>query len=371
MVKYIYEINFLKKIINDDNAILTEQYNELTSKTKVKYKCKCSNEYIKSFNAIYKNGAYCKVCMNIVRLEKTKKTNLEKYGVENPFQSKEIKKKIKATNKEKYGVECPLQSQEIKDKVKQTCINKYGVENPSQSNIIKDKKNATYIEHYGIHPKKTEEVNKKYKQTCLDRYGVENTSQTNEVKEKIKNTFIQNYGGHPMFNELVKQKVKETCIERYGGYPAQNEEIKEKTKQFFIEKYGGYPKQNQEIMEKDQKNSKKYKKYTMPSGKIRNVQGFEPYALDELLKLYSEDQIVSERKYIPRIPYVYNTQQKYYFPDIFIPHENKIIEVKSTWTYELEKDKNIQKFNATKRKGYNFECWIYDYKGIKTSVEVS
>ena len=365
MVKYVYEINFLKKILYDDSAILIGNYDNLNSKTKISYNCKCGNEYKKSFNAIYMSGGYCKDCMNKVRLEKIKKTNLEKYGVENPFQSKEIIKKIKATNKEKYGVESPLQSQEIKNKVKQTCIYKYGVENISQSNIIKDKKNATYIEHYGMHPKKTEEVNEKYKQTCLDRYGVENTAQITEVKEKIKNTFIQNYGGHPMLNETIKQKVKDTCMEKYGGYPAQNEEIKEKARITCIERYGGYPNQNHEIMEKNQKNSKKYKKYTMPSGKVRNVQGFEPYALDELLNLYSEDQIISERKDIPRISYIYKNKQKYYFPDIFIPHENKIIEVKSTWTYELEKDKNIQKFDAAKAKGYLFECWTYDYKGIK------
>jgi hypothetical protein len=50
--------------------------------------------------------------------ENRKKTNLEKYGVENPFQSEEIKGKIKNANLEKYGVENPQQNKNIKEKTK-------------------------------------------------------------------------------------------------------------------------------------------------------------------------------------------------------------------------------------------------------------
>ena len=39
--------------------------------------------------------------------EKSKKTNLEKYGVDNPLKSEEIQEKIKKTLREKYGVDSP------------------------------------------------------------------------------------------------------------------------------------------------------------------------------------------------------------------------------------------------------------------------
>jgi hypothetical protein len=67
------------------------------------------------------------------------------------------------------------------------------------------------------------------------------------------------------------------------------------------------------------------------------------------------------------------TKQKVYFPDIYIPKQNLIIEVKSTYTYSKEYDKNIAKANATKNTGYNFEFWIYDGKGnkvVKTNLNV-
>ena len=39
------------------------------------------------------------------KLNKTKSTNMKKYGVENPAQSEIVKDRIKSTNMKKYGVE--------------------------------------------------------------------------------------------------------------------------------------------------------------------------------------------------------------------------------------------------------------------------
>ena len=57
-------------------------------------------------------------------IEKFKITSLEKFGVEFPGQSEEVKAKIRKTNLEHFGVECNLQSKDTQDKIKQTLINK-------------------------------------------------------------------------------------------------------------------------------------------------------------------------------------------------------------------------------------------------------
>lgn len=116
-------------------------------------------------------------------------------------------------------------------------------------------------------------------------------------------------------------------------------------------------------MEKAQKNSKKYKEYTMPSGAIRNVQGYEPFALDILNKLYTEDEIKTDRKDVPRIKYTANDKCRYYFPDIYIPSKNMIIEVKSTWTYKCKQDNIKEKAEATIAAGYTYEIWVFDRNG--------
>lgn len=62
--------------------------------------------------------------------EKIKRTNLERYGVENPFASEKIKEKIKRINLERHGVENPGQIEANKDtrfrKTRATCVEKYG-----------------------------------------------------------------------------------------------------------------------------------------------------------------------------------------------------------------------------------------------------
>ena len=107
--------------------------------------------------------------------EKIKKTCLEKYGVENAFQSTEVKDKIKSTNLKRYGVENPIQSKEIQDKIKQTCLEKYGVEHPMLTIEVKNKIKQTCLEKYGVeHHSKCASVFQHYKNTCLEKYGFDN-----------------------------------------------------------------------------------------------------------------------------------------------------------------------------------------------------
>ena len=111
----------------------------------------------------------------LIRNEKSKKTCLKKYGVENAFSSgsKFIDKKNN-TIKEKYGVENIFQLSETKEKIKKTCLEKYGVDNPQKSLIIKEKVKQTNVIKYGVVcPLQDEEIKQKSKKTMLEKYGVE------------------------------------------------------------------------------------------------------------------------------------------------------------------------------------------------------
>lgn len=46
-----------------------------------------------------------------------RQTFIDKYGVENPFQSKEIKKKIVESNRKNLGVDYPSQSEKVRNKI--------------------------------------------------------------------------------------------------------------------------------------------------------------------------------------------------------------------------------------------------------------
>jgi hypothetical protein len=126
--------------------------------------------------------------------------------------------------------------------------------------------------------------------------------------------------------------------------------------------------QNEDVMSKTSKNAYKLKKYIFPSNKIIEIQGYENFALDELIinEKIDESDIISGCKNVPVIWYNDETGKKHrHYVDIFIPSQNKCIEVKSTWTAEKKKDNIFLKQNAAKELGYKYEIWVYNNKKEK------
>jgi hypothetical protein len=415
-----YNLSILESCILRDKASINCELPKLHKEARISFMCYCGNEGEKTFKYIKENGMFCKSCMLKTKREKREKTNLEKYGntctlqsdtikakaektciqkygVSNAFQSNDIKKKIKATNLQKYGAENPYASKEIIAKIRKTCKDKYGTEFPTQNSEIQGKTKQTNLEKYGVEvtskadcvketAKQTNlilyghehhilpEIMEKAKKTNLEKFGVEYSFQAESVKEKIKNTMIVRYGvDHNMKSEKVKEKVKITSLEKFGvPHPSQSPIVINKRKATCLQRYGvEIVTQSQIIQEKIQKSGVKYKPYTCPSGTIRNIQGYEHFALDKLLKgdCLSETDVLSDRKEVPRITYTDDTKKRYYFPDILIKSQNKLIEVKSPWTYELHLNTNKLKWKASKDQGYSHEFWIFTPKGELTIIE--
>ena len=213
----------------------------------------------------------------------------------------------------------------------------------------------------------TVESIEKRKTTCLERYDTEYVTQSEEFKEKSKETCLEKYNTeYATQNKEVKEKTKATCLERYNTeYVLQSEEVKEKIKNTILERYMvNHIMQVPEIQEKATKSRFSQKDFSMPSGEIRHVQGYEPYALTLLLQTYNEDDIVTGSTNVPEIWYMYENEKKRHFVDIYIKSINTCIEVKSTWTYEKEKDKVLAKQQASKELGLNYEIWIMSDKGF-------
>jgi hypothetical protein len=357
-------INKLNEVMERDNAILLVHYDNISGKTNIHFKCNCGEDFIKNCVQLIKvSGAFCKKCTRITWTKHIKETNIKKYGTECSLNSPEIKNKIIDNNLKNYGVEHIMQSTQFRNKVKDIILKKYGVSNVNKLKEVRDKIIKTNLLRYNAtNPMKNEEVKKRLIQRIQYKYNVNHISQSSIFKEKLKKTCLKRYGVEStLYLPEIKIKIVESFITKYGvSNPNKLKEIRDKIKITNIKRYGvEYPSQSKEINEKTQKNAKHYKKYTMPSGKICNIQGYENYALNELITQYTEDEIKTDRIDIPRITYIVNNKKKYYFPDIYIPKDNKIIEVKSTWTYNSKID-NIQlKLDATKAAGYTYEIWIY------------
>lgn len=395
-----YSIGLLQSFCAEKGVKLVETYDnvKICGSTKINFYCTtCNKENVKYFSYLIKRNTLCKRCVTIASLPQQKATMLEKYGVEHASQNKEIRDKIKEGFVEKYGVDNPSKLQEIKDKQKKTNLERYGVEYIVHNKESKDKMAETNIKKYGYECcLQNADIRERVKKSNLQNFGFENAGQNSEVHEKMKSTMFKKYGvNYPLQNKEIMKKTEETCLKKYGvrnpllscdtqrkrmetikdrygvEYPSQNKEIRQKTIKTFIKKYGfENPMQNPEIAEKSSQNCFKPKIFVFPSGREIKCQGYEPFALQELIDInVDEADIITGCKNVPCIWYNDENEKKHrHYVDIFIPSKNTCIEVKSSWTILKKRSNIFEKQAAAKDSGYKYEIWVYDNTGNKLDV---
>jgi hypothetical protein len=141
-----------------------------------------------------------------------------------------------------------------------------------------------------------------------EKYGIDNVFQLKDVQIR------------------GLKKSRETCLKRYG--------VKS-------------PSQVKEIYEKTQKSGFKAKQFNNT-----NIYYRGSYELDFLQKYY-ENYIDIQNG--PRIKYIFEEKEHYYFPDFYIPSLNLIIEIKSLWIMKKQNEKIIkEKEKAAIANGFKY-----------------
>ena len=168
------------------------------------------------------------------------------------------------------------------------------------------------------------------------------------AKDVRKQTNLKNIGVENYFQSYsIKDKIKETNLKKYGvEYTIQNVEIAKKTLSSGV----------------------RFKNYIFPSGRIEKIQGYENIALDELIniELINENDIIVGCKNVPTIWYNTDDRIKHrHYVDIFIPAQNRCIEVKCEWFYLRDKHILELKKQAAEKMGYKYELWVYNRKKEK------
>ena len=136
-----------------------------------------------------------------------------------------------------------------------------------------------------------------------------------------------------------------------------------------LEKYGvEHALHNDSLFSKMLSTSFRQRKYKFKDGSFTLILGYEDLALKELESggLYSKIE-AGDSKNIPTFWYDFNGKKHKYFPDIWLPEENTIIEVKSTYYFEKDKDKNLAKAFAVS-KSHRFLFYVYDDRKSKKTV---
>ena len=176
------------------------------------------------------------------RFEKTKKTNIEKYGVENVYQNEDIKKKIRETNLKNTGFEYNTQTQEFKDYCKKLNQERYGVDNYSQTEEFKEKVKETCMEKYGSsHFLSSDE----YKKWMLEKWGVEYPFHGKHLDYELPSGKIVKIQGYEKYAlDLLLEKYKEDEllisdreIRKRLGKIEYFDPYKNKTRQYLLDIY--------------------------------------------------------------------------------------------------------------------------------------
>lgn len=314
-----------------DNCSIPAKFWHFINNVKEIPRCKCGKQ-IRFINVLEGYANDCKTCYNKQRAENSvvavqlksqsehapicKATGCnnpvlkKKSGVWGQYCSTKCKgkfnsivgqEKAKATFKEKYGVEHALQSPTILAKMFATNIANHGVPIVSQNKAIFEKSQATKMIKYGY------------------------TSQWQDPAKRIEH-------------------VDQVAI-KFGYSAGQFTNVM----------------QIPEVFQKAQENQYTNKEYTLPSGEVIIIQGYENFVLDSILKSYDETSLLFKTFY----QYGEDKNVQIYFPDFEI--YDVVVEVKSQYTLTKDFDKNISKFSGIVAAGKELVVAVSDPTGSAIS----
>ena len=212
----------------------------------------------------------------------------------------------------------------------------------------------------------------KARKTFKERYNVDWGSKLEKQKEKSRQTKLEKYGDEKYNNS------KQASLSRISRSLEEKNKSNQQRRATNLEKYGvENVLLNKSTPSKINKGNSSIKDYVLPSGKIIGVRGHEPFALDVLFNelKYKEADVVIHDDYSDYAIEIFeyealNRHQMKYYPDIYVPRENRIIEIKSQWwwngygqeKYRSRLENNLRKRQAVIDKGYNYEVWIFENK---------
>lgn len=210
-------------------------------------------------------------------------------------------------------------------KQKKSMLIKYGAEHNWQSeSTVRHKCHDTMEKKYGVrHALQDKDFLETKQKTVFERFGTLNFIQS----EKTRNTILERYGidiwvDNIMSSSIIKDSIVLTCIEKYGV---------------------SNPMQNQEVFNRAQKT------------------GFKAISINGLICRGSYEKDFVE-KYLPNhiiengptIKFMFNKNEKIYFPDFYLPTYNLIIEIKSAYYMKKYLELNEAKAQAAIEQGFNF-----------------
>jgi hypothetical protein len=195
---------------------------------------------------------------------------------------------------------------------------------------------------------KVPHIKQKYQDTIQQKYGVKCVFQSDEIKSKIKESSMQKYGmPYHIASDIVKDTIKKSVKLKYNvDNVAQVAKFRSNWK----------------------KSAFKHKIYVSESGKEFTYQGYEYLVIKLLLQngiheddIFTEHELCSSNT-MPEFWYIINEGNHRYFPDIYVKSQNKFIEIKSTYTFDIDPERVYAKADCVWNNDYNFDLYVFNGK---------
>jgi len=374
-----YNLIFNETIFLSKDSNLKERLYNIRHDIKDELKCHiCKIDKLEWNNKLscYKNTCKNKKCRKEyfmlnkdVEAEKLRRQKISTNQKNRTLEDKKlIREKIEKTNLARYGVKTYAETKSFKEKM----IKKIGTVSPFSLKETHQKTKKTLLERYGVnHNFLIPEVQVKKKETFINNYGYDSPSKNEDIKFKIIKTNLERYGGNsPMCNLIIKQKAINTYNNNYVFDEIKKQSLIFKREETMYNTYGvKYWIQNTDNFDRLTKSKKTSYKLININNKNYFIQGFEDYALIEiLLKKYTiEDILISNKEIEEEIGKIYYVSDKKhrYFPDFYLTTDKIIYEVKSEYTYQSDIEINNLKKEACLLLGYGFEFLIIKNKEYK------
>lgn len=309
-----------------------------------------------------KYGNYVQYCSDECRSKSVKQQFKEVYDNKTEDEKLAILEKRRETTQELYGVDNVSKAQSVKDTIRETMNERY---DGWYSSTDEGKKAIADAYNNKTDKQKQSIINARIKTNKLlfdNDYAMQNHTVAGKASQTLQAKAPEEWA------EIRKLK-NETCLELYGNKNYNNRPKYIKT---CVSVFGvSNPAQNAIIHAKQFNNGYKSKPYIFPSGKTVMIQGYELFALNELLESYNEIDIVTEKISMPEFWYEELGKRRYY-PDIYIQKDNLIVEVKSEYTYagtESILATNLLKMQSCIDAGYRYRLMMYDKNGKKIRDE--
>lgn len=116
---------------------------------------------------------------------------------------------------------CAAKSSYRRDKTRRTCLERYGVEHPFNEGPLRDKQRQTMVKLYGgTNVLNSPVLRQQVESVMVERYGASHPMHVQEIKDKLAMTNVERYGNVcPMQGVEIRKKIVDGWFKKFGGYP--------------------------------------------------------------------------------------------------------------------------------------------------------